>query len=122
MNKLLILMLAGALAGAGSAMAADAPAAKPATAAPATKTATAAPAAKTATAAPAANSQQNKMKTCNEQAGDKKGDERKAFMKTCLSAAPVKAESKMAMCNKKTAGLAKEARAKAQSECMKAPS
>ena len=54
------------------------------------------------------NSQQDKMKTCNTQAGDKKGDERKAFMKTCLSATPApppKAESKMAMCNKKTAGL-----------------
>jgi hypothetical protein len=25
------------------------------------------------------------MTTCNAQAGDKKGDERKAFMKTCLS-------------------------------------
>lgn len=69
---------------------------------------------------PKANPQQEKMKTCNTQAGDKKGDERKAFMKTCLSAAPVKAESKMAMCNKKTAGLNKEDRAKAQSECMKA--
>jgi hypothetical protein len=46
------------------------------------------------------------MSTCNAQAGDKKGDERKAFMKTCLSrkpAAPAKPESKMAMCNKKTA-------------------
>ena len=26
------------------------------------------------------------MKTCNAQAGDKKGDERKAFMSTCLKA------------------------------------
>ena len=69
----------------------------------------------------ASNSQQDKMKACNESAGDKKGDERKAYMKTCLSAKaePAKPESKMAMCNKKTAGLAKEERAKAQSECMK---
>ena len=54
------------------------------------------------------NSQQDKMKACNAQAGDKKGDDRKAFMKTCLSAKPAepaKPESKMAMCNKKTAGL-----------------
>jgi hypothetical protein len=39
-------------------------------------------------AVPAAKStQQNKMKTCNKEAADKKlkGDERKAFMKTCLS-------------------------------------
>ena len=28
--------------------------------------------------------QQQKMKDCNAQAGDKKGDERKAFMRTCL--------------------------------------
>ncbi len=33
----------------------------------------------------AANSQQNKMTYCNKQAGDKKGDDRKAFMKSCLS-------------------------------------
>ena len=79
-------------------------------------------AAKTDTAT--VNPQQEKMKACNAQAGDKKGDDRKAFMKTCLSAAPpapAKPESKMAMCNKKTAGMNKEDRAKAQSECMKAP-
>ncbi len=29
--------------------------------------------------------QQNKMKTCNAEATGKKGDERKAFMKECLS-------------------------------------
>ena len=29
--------------------------------------------------------QQNKMVECNKDAGDKKGDERKAFMKSCLS-------------------------------------
>jgi len=40
-------------------------------------------------------------------------------MKTCLSAKPAKKESKMAMCNKKTAGMKAEERAKAQSECMK---
>jgi hypothetical protein len=30
------------------------------------------------------NAQQTKMATCNKEAGDKKGDERKAFMKECL--------------------------------------
>ena len=67
--------------------------------------------------------QQEKMKTCNTKAADMKGDERKAFMKTCLSAKaepPAKPESKMAMCNKKTAGMKADERAKAQSECMKA--
>jgi psiF repeat len=40
-----------------------------------------------AAAAPAGKSeQQNKMTMCNKDAGDKKGDERKAFMKECLSA------------------------------------
>ena len=29
--------------------------------------------------------QQSKMATCNKDAADKKGDERKAFMKECLS-------------------------------------
>jgi len=65
------------------------------------------------------------MTVCNKQAGDKKGDERKAFMKTCLSnepAKPMTQSEKMSMCNKKTAGMAKDERSKAQSECMKAAS
>ncbi|KND59047.1 Phosphate starvation-inducible protein PsiF [Candidatus Paraburkholderia schumanniana] len=33
----------------------------------------------------AANSQQSKMTDCNKQAGDKKGDDRKTFMKSYLS-------------------------------------
>jgi hypothetical protein len=61
----------------------------------------------------AAPAQQNKMKTCNADAnakglGEGKGDERKAFMKTCLSAKPEKAvkaaaegqQNKMKTCNK----------------------
>ncbi|APR36022.1 PsiF family protein [Paraburkholderia sp. SOS3] len=54
----------------------------------------------------AENSQQNKMTMCNKQAGDKKGDERKAFMKNCLSAssamaasAPMTQQEKMKACN-----------------------
>lgn len=38
-----------------------------------------------ATPALAANSQQSKMTDCNKQAAGKKGDDRKAFMKSCLS-------------------------------------
>ena len=34
----------------------------------------------------AKTAQQSKMGTCNKEAGAKKGDERKAFMKECLSA------------------------------------
>ncbi len=41
-----------------------------------------------APAAPAKTAQQSKMGDCNKDAGDKKGDERKAFMKTCLSGKP----------------------------------
>ncbi|MDQ7977190.1 PsiF family protein [Paraburkholderia sp. SARCC-3016] len=59
-----------------------------------------------ATPAFAENSQQNKMTMCNKQAGDKKGDERKAFMKNCLSAssamaasAPMTQQEKMKACN-----------------------
>ena len=55
----------------------------------------------------AANSQQTKMADCNKQAGDKKGDERKAFMKTCLSAkpaaTPMTQQDKMKMCNTQAA-------------------
>lgn len=62
------------------------PAAAPTTAAvPAQKTAT-------APATPqqlASMSQQDKMRECNKQATGKKGDERKAFMKNCLSRKPV---------------------------------
>jgi hypothetical protein len=64
-----------------------------------------------ATAPAAKSAQQGKMATCNKDAGDKKGDERKAFMKDCLSAKPAAAaapeadkkttqQSKMKTCNK----------------------
>ena len=52
-----------------------------------------------------AESQQDKMKTCNADAGKKqlKGDERKAFMKNCLSAKQeqpaVSQQDKMKACN-----------------------
>ena len=56
------------------------------------------------------NSQQSKMTDCNKQAGDKKGDDRKAFMKSCLSAssaaaasAPMTQQQKMTACNQQAA-------------------
>jgi hypothetical protein len=57
-----------------------------------------------ADAASAPTKRQSKMTTCNAEAGDKKGDERKAFMKTCLSNKPVSAKAaaqqeKMKTCN-----------------------
>jgi hypothetical protein len=94
-------------------------------------------------AAPAAgNSQQNKMATCNKEATGKKGDERKAFMKECLSnkpaapasasaapaAAPIAAapaagnsqQNKMATCNKEATGKKGDERKQFMSECLKA--
>jgi hypothetical protein len=74
------------------------------------------------TAFAAENKQQSKMSTCQATAAEKKleGKDRQAFVNECLKAKPVKAESKMSACNKKTAGLKGEERKKAQSECMKA--
>ena len=43
--------------------------------------------------------QQTKMGMCNKDAGEMKGDERKAFMKTCLSAKKETQQSKMKSCN-----------------------
>ena len=54
-------------------------------------------------AAFAANSQQSKMTDCNKQATGKKGDDRKAFMQSCLSAAPAAASAPMTQQQKMTA-------------------
>ena len=43
--------------------------------------------------------QQSKMADCNKNAADKKGDDRKAFMKTCLSAKKTSQQDKMKSCN-----------------------
>ena len=43
--------------------------------------------------------QQSKMGDCNKAAGEKKGDERKAFMKTCLSHKKTTQQDKMKSCN-----------------------
>jgi hypothetical protein len=66
MFKNLIIALALTAAAAGTALAAET---KPAAAA----------------ASPAKSAQQQKMAQCNKDAVGKKGDERKAFMKSCLS-------------------------------------
>ena len=76
----------------------------------------------------AATEQQNKMATCNKDAAGKKGDERKAFMKECLSskpAAPAEApqtaqQNKMVTCNKDAAGMKGDERKKFMSDCLKA--
>ena len=79
----------------------------------------------------AATAQQNKMTTCNADATTKalKGDERKAYMSTCLKAAPAANDAKtltpqqqkMKDCNAsaKTQALAGDARKTFMSTCLK---
>ena len=68
--------------------------------------------------------QQNKMALCNKEATGKTGDDRKAFMKTCLSAGgkPTQ-QDKMKTCNAdaKTKELKGDERKKFMSECLKKP-
>jgi hypothetical protein len=70
---------------------------------------------------PAQKAQQEKMKACNADAGDKKGDERKAFMSKCLSEKKPTQQEKMTACNKDAGEkkLAGEERKKFMSSCLK---
>ncbi len=78
--------------------------------------------------APAKTAQQSKMGTCNTDAKTKalKGDERKAFMKDCLSASPTAAaapatqQGKMKTCNvdAKTKALKGDERKAFMKECL----
>jgi len=80
------------------------------------------------TAAPAAaNSQQEKMKACNAQAAGKKGDDRKAFMKQCLSAggaaAPAMTQQElMKACNVQAADKKGDDRKAFMKQCLSAKS
>ena len=62
--------------------------------------------------------QQNKMAACNKEAGDKKGDERKAFMKTCLSAKKETQQDKMKSCNAEAKGKKGDERKAFMKECL----
>ena len=64
--------------------------------------------------------QQSKMATCNADAGDKKGDERKAFMKECLSAKKVTQQDKMKTCNTDATGKKGDERKAFMKECLSA--
>lgn len=69
----------------------------------------------------AANSQQTKMGECNKEAGDKKGDERKKFMSSCLKKdKPMTQQDKMKACNKDATGMKGDDRKKFMSNCLKA--
>ena len=67
----------------------------------------------------AENSQQERMKACNKEAGDKKGDDRKKFMSTCLSDKKKADDNRMASCNTKSKGKTGDDRKKFMSDCMK---
>ncbi len=66
----------------------------------------------------AETAQQSKMATCNKDAGDKKGDERKAFMKTCLSAKKATQQDKMKTCNADAKGKTGDERKAFMKECL----
>nr|WP_308445822.1 PsiF family protein [Chitinolyticbacter albus] len=73
----------------------------------------------------AATAQQEKMGSCNKEASAKslKGDERKAFMSTCLKAdaKPTKQQDKMGYCNKEAGAkkLKGDERKAFMSDCLK---
>ncbi len=108
-------MTKAALAALLCACAFTAQAADPATGQPADK-----PPAKAPTA------QQSKMKSCNTQAEGKKGDERKAFMKECLSAkgseatstAATPQQNRMKECNTQAEGKKGDERKAFMKECL----
>ena len=67
--------------------------------------------------------QQSKMATCNQQAAGKTGDDRKAFMKECLSSKPESAPAtsqrdKMKTCNADAAGKTGDERKAFMKACL----
>jgi hypothetical protein len=71
--------------------------------------------------APAKNSQQSKMASCNADAKELKGDDRKVFMKECLSAKPAKPatqQDKMKTCNANATGKKGDERKAFMKECL----
>jgi len=66
----------------------------------------------------AENAQQNKMVACNKAAGDKKGDERKAFMSSCLSAKKMTQQEKMTACNKEAGAMKGDERKAFMKACL----
>lgn len=75
----------------------------------------------------AANEQQSKMATCNKDAAGKSGDDRKAFMKDCLSskpapaAAPMTQQEKMKACNADATGKKGDDRKAFMKQCLSNP-
>jgi len=78
-----------------------------------------APAAAASAPVKAPTTQQTRMKTCNADASGKKGDERKAFMKECLSAdKPATQQTKMKTCNVEAKGKKGDERKAFMKECL----
>lgn len=63
--------------------------------------------------------QHARMAECNKDATGKTGDERKAFMKTCLGDKKAAQQDKMKTCNKDAEGKTGDERKKFMSECLK---
>ncbi|MEK8030397.1 PsiF family protein [Ideonella sp. DXS29W] len=73
-----------------------------------------------AASAPAKTAQQEKMGRCNAEAAGKTGDERKAFMKECLSAKKASQTDKMKTCNEQAKGKKGDERKAFMKECLSA--
>ncbi|CAN5212792.1 PsiF family protein [soil metagenome] len=87
----------------------------------ATILAVAAPAGFAADAAKTPTPQQAKMKACNADAAGKTGDERKAFMSSCLSNKKLtSSQTRMKTCNAQAQGKTGDERKTFMSTCLKA--
>ncbi len=65
---------------------------------------------------------QQRMVDCNKEAGGKKGDERKTFMRACMQADKPAAgtqQNRMKDCNKEAGGMKGDERKTFMSECLK---
>ena len=68
------------------------------------------------------NPQQTRMADCNKQAGERKGDERKAFMSQCLSGKPkMTQQERMKHCNAEAGDKKGDERKAFMSQCLKNP-
>ena len=113
------LLTALALAGAAFVVSAQTPANPPAPVTPPSQPTLQPPAAPPGVAPIKAKTpQQEKMAHCNEQATGKTGDERKAFMKTCLGTKQASQTGKMTTCNASAKGMKGDERRAFMKECL----
>ena len=67
----------------------------------------------------APTAQQKLMGTCNTEAAGKKGDERKEFMKSCLSDGKKRQQERMKTCNADATGKKGDERKAFMKDCLK---